>query len=102
MKFDGGYHGHADRLLVRAGSGLATLAMPARAGVSAAVAAGTLVARYNDLDSVAALFAAHPDRIAAIIEPVAANIGVVAPLIGFLAGLRRMASAAGALLISTR
>lgn len=100
IKFDGGYHGHADSLLVSAGSGLATLGMPASAGVSAAVAAGTLVAQYNSLESVAALFATHPDRIAAVIvEPVAANMGVVAPMPGFLQGLRRLTTAAGALLI---
>jgi glutamate-1-semialdehyde 2,1-aminomutase len=100
VKFDGGYHGHADGLLVRAGSGLATLALPASAGVGAAVAAGTLVARYNDLDSVTALFAAHPGRIAAVIvEPIAANMGVVAPADDFLTGLRRTTASAGALLV---
>ena len=100
VKFDGGYHGHADSLLVNAGSGLATLGMPASAGVSTAVASNTLVARYNSLDSVAILFAAHPGQIAAVIvEPVAANMGVVAPLPGFLEGLRRLTTAAGALLI---
>lgn len=99
-KFDGGYHGHADGLLVRAGSGLATLALPASAGVGNAVAAETLIARYNDLRSVAALFETHRGRIAAVIvEPVAANMGVVAPVPGFLEGLRQLTSDHGTALI---
>jgi len=100
IKFDGGYHGHADSLLVDAGSGVATLSIPGSAGVPAAVAAQTLVANYNDLDSVAALLDAHPARVAAVIvEPVAANMGVVAPAPDFLAGLRRLTDLAGTLLI---
>lgn len=100
IKFDGGYHGHADSLLVDAGSGVATLSIPGSAGVPAAVAAQTLVANYNDLESVEALFGAHPGRVAAVIvEPVAANMGVVAPAPGFLAGLRKLADLAGTLLI---
>ena len=100
IKFDGGYHGHADSLLVESGSGLATLSIPGSAGVAAPVAAQTLIATYNDLDSVAALFDAHPKKVAAVIvEPVAANMGVVAPAPGFLDGLRRVADSAGALLI---
>lgn len=100
IKFDGGYHGHADSLLVDAGSGVATLSMPGSAGVTAAAAAETLVATYNDLESVAALLDTHPAQVAAIIvEPVAANMGVVPPRPGFLPGLRRMADGAGALLI---
>jgi glutamate-1-semialdehyde 2,1-aminomutase len=100
IKFDGGYHGHADSLLVAAGSGAATLSIPDSAGVSAAVAAMTLIAAYNDLESVAALLDAHQGQVAAVIvEPVAANMGVVAPKPGFLAGLRRLADDAGALLI---
>ena len=100
LKFQGGYHGHADGLLVEAGSGLATLALPASAGVPAAVAAATIVAPYNDLAAVRAVFAAHPGRIAAVIvEPVAANMGVVLPVPGFLEGLRRLTTADGALLI---
>jgi glutamate-1-semialdehyde 2,1-aminomutase len=100
IKFDGGYHGHADSLLVDAGSGAATLSIPGSAGVPAAVAAQTLVATYNDLDSVAALIDAHPGKVAAVIvEPVAANMGVVRPAPGFLAGLRRLTQHAGALLI---
>jgi len=100
IKFDGGYHGHADSLLVEAGSGVATLSIPDSAGVAASVAAQTLVATYNDLTSVAALFDAHLGKVAAVIvEPVAANMGVVAPAAGFLAGLRRLVDRAGALLI---
>ena len=100
IKFEGGYHGHADSLLVEAGSGLATLSLPGSAGVPVAVAAQTLVARYNDLDSVAVLLDRHPGRVAAVIvEPVAANMGVVAPVGGFLDGLRRLADGAGALLV---
>ena len=100
IKFEGGYHGHADSLLVEAGSGLATLSLPGSAGVPVAVAAQTLVARYNDLDSVADLLDRHPGRVAAVIvEPVAANMGVVAPAEGFLDGLRRLADGAGALLV---
>jgi glutamate-1-semialdehyde 2,1-aminomutase len=100
IKFDGGYHGHADSLLVDAGSGVATLSIPGSAGVPASVAAQTLVANYNDLDSVAALFDAHPREVAAVIvEPVAANMGVVPPAPGFLAGLRRLTELAGSLLI---
>jgi len=100
IKFDGGYHGHADSLLVEAGSGVATLSLPGSAGVPAEVAAQTLVAEYNDLDSVQRLFDAHPRRVAAVIvEPVAANMGVVPPQPGFLEGLRRLTEAAGALLV---
>jgi glutamate-1-semialdehyde 2,1-aminomutase len=100
IKFDGGYHGHADSLLVEAGSGVATLAIPGSAGVGAAVAAQTLVATYNDLDSVATLLDHHPDAVAAVIvEPVAANMGVVPPAEGFLEGLRRLTNMAGALLV---
>jgi glutamate-1-semialdehyde 2,1-aminomutase len=100
IKFDGGYHGHADSLLVDAGSGAATLSIPGSAGVAASVAAQTLVATYNRLDSVEALFHEHLGQVAAVIvEPVAANMGVVAPAPGFLAGLRRLADQAGTLLI---
>jgi glutamate-1-semialdehyde 2,1-aminomutase len=100
IKFDGGYHGHADSLLVEAGSGAATLSIPGSAGVAASVAAQTLVAEYNDLDSVAAIFAANQDKVAAVIvEPVAANMGVVPPASGFLAGLRRLCDQNGAVLV---
>jgi len=100
VKFDGAYHGHADSLLVAAGSGAATLSVPDSAGVTRSVAAQTLVATYNDLASVEALLQSHPRQVAAVIvEPVAANMGVVAPLAGFLAGLRELTTRAGALLI---
>lgn len=100
IKFDGGYHGHADALLVQAGSGAATLSIPGSAGVGSAVAAQTLIADYNDLQSVEALLDAHPAQVAAVIvEPVAANMGVVAPAAGFLDGLRELATHAGAILI---
>jgi glutamate-1-semialdehyde 2,1-aminomutase len=100
VKFEGGYHGHADSLLVEAGSGAATLSIPGSAGVARSVAAQTLVARYNDLNSVEALLESHHDAVAAVIvEPVAANMGVVAPADGFLSGLRGLTEKAGALLI---
>jgi glutamate-1-semialdehyde 2,1-aminomutase len=100
IKFAGGYHGHADHLLVRGGSGVATLSLPGSAGVPEAVAAQTLVATYNDVDSVATLLNAHPEQVAAVIvEPVAANVGVVAPAPGFLDGLRRLCDEHGALLV---
>jgi glutamate-1-semialdehyde 2,1-aminomutase len=100
VKFDGGYHGHADSLLVEAGSGAATLSIPGSAGVPAAVAAQTLVARYNDLGAVTRLLDDHPGAVAAVIvEPVAANMGLVAPVAGFLEGLRELTAAHGALLI---
>ena len=100
VKFAGGYHGHGDSLLVEAGSGLATLAMPGSAGVTEAAARDTIVVPYNDVDAVAEVFRAHPDRVAAIIvEPVGANVGVIAPLPGFLEALRELTEANGALLI---
>lgn len=100
IKFEGCYHGHADMLLVQAGSGVATLGLPDSPGVPAATAADTLVAIYNDLDSVEAIFKNNPDQIAAIIvEPVAGNMGVVPPVDGFLQGLREIATREGALLI---
>ena len=100
IKFDGGYHGHGDSLLVEAGSGAATLSIPGSAGVADSVAAQTLVASYNDLDSVESLFASHRGEVAAlIVEPVAANMGVVLPRQGFLQGLRELTRDAGALLI---
>jgi glutamate-1-semialdehyde 2,1-aminomutase len=100
IKFEGCYHGHADLLLVQAGSGLATLGLPDSPGVPAATVQDTLVARFNDLDSVEALFEAYPQQIAAlIVEPVAGNMGVVPPLPGFLEGLRAITQARGALLI---
>ncbi|HXI96676.1 MAG TPA: glutamate-1-semialdehyde 2,1-aminomutase, partial [Candidatus Acidoferrum sp.] len=100
IKFEGGYHGHADSMLVEAGSGAATLSIPGSAGITEAVAKHTLVATYNDLDSVAALLDAHAGKVAAlIVEPIAANMGVVLPTRGFLTGLRRLTEDAGALLI---
>ena len=100
IKFEGGYHGHADSLLVEAGSGAATLSIPGSAGVAESVAEQTLVAAYNDLDSVDSLLSAHRGKVAAVIvEPVAANMGVVPPAPGFLEGLRDLTRHAGALLI---
>jgi glutamate-1-semialdehyde 2,1-aminomutase len=100
IKFEGGYHGHADSLLVEAGSGAATLSIPGSAGVPKPVAAETLVANYNDLGSVGELIELHPRDVAAVIvEPVAANMGVVPPEQGFLEGLRALTEQAGALLI---
>jgi glutamate-1-semialdehyde 2,1-aminomutase len=100
VKFGGGYHGHADSLLVSAGSGALAHGVPDSAGVTASLSADTLVAVYNDLDSVEALFRAVGEEIACVIvEPVAANMGVVPPEPGFLEGLRRLTKDAGALLI---
>ena len=100
VKFDGCYHGHSDALLVRAGSGALTLGVPDSAGVPAGLAGMTLVARYNDLASVERCFDEYPDRIAAVIvEPIAANMGVVKPQADFLAQLSALAHRCGALLI---
>ncbi|MFN2135944.1 MAG: glutamate-1-semialdehyde 2,1-aminomutase [Candidatus Promineifilaceae bacterium] len=100
VKFAGNYHGHADMLLVDAGSGVATLGLPNSPGVPAAAVSGTLSARYNDLDSVRDLFVHFADSIAAVIvEPVAGNMGMVPPVDGFLQGLRDLTTAYGALLI---
>jgi glutamate-1-semialdehyde 2,1-aminomutase len=100
VKFDGGYHGHADGLLVDAGSGLATHGIPGSAGVPAAVAEQTIVLPYNDRTSLAYAFAQHAGRIAAaIVEPVAANVGVIAPRPGFLEDLRDLTRTDGALLV---
>jgi glutamate-1-semialdehyde 2,1-aminomutase len=100
IKFAGGYHGHADGLLTTAGSGLATLDLPDSPGVPATYAQNTLTARYNDLSSVEQLFLRYPKEIAAvIIEPVAANMGVVPPRPGFLENLRPLTREYGALLV---
>lgn len=100
IKFAGGYHGHADGLLIKAGSGVATLGIPDSPGVPLSYAMNTLVAPYNDLAAVEELFRNYPGQIAAVIvEPVAANMGVVTPAVGFLAGLRELTKKSGALLI---
>ena len=100
IKFAGCYHGHADGLLVKAGSGAMTHGIPTSAGVPESYASETLVADYNDLASVEEAFAAFPEGIAAVIvEPVAGNMGVVPPAPGFLQGLRRITQEHGALLI---
>jgi glutamate-1-semialdehyde 2,1-aminomutase len=100
IKFEGCYHGHADLLLVQAGSGVATLGLPDSPGVPPATVADTLVAPFNDLKAVEQLIEKYPSEIAAVIvEPVAGNMGVVPPADGFLRGLRAVTSAHGALLI---
>lgn len=100
IKFVGGYHGHSDALLVAAGSGATTHGVPDSAGVTSSFAQDTLVAQYNDIASVEALFNDFPDDIACVItEPIAGNMGVVPPQDGFLAGLREVTSRHGALLI---
>jgi glutamate-1-semialdehyde 2,1-aminomutase len=100
IKFNGCYHGHADGLLVKAGSGALTLGIPDSPGVPADYAKNTLIAEFNDLESVAALFENHPGEIAAIIvEPVPGNMGVMVPADGFLEGLREITAGEGALLI---
>ena len=100
VKFAGCYHGHNDGLLVEAGSGGATYSIPNSAGVPEGYARETLVADYNDVNSVQRLFDSHPGEIAAVIlEPVAANMGVVPPAPGFLEGLRRLTTGHNALLI---
>ncbi len=100
VKFDGCYHGHADSLLVKAGSGAATLSIPDSRGVPAALAALTVTAPFNDIQAVRALFDAHGAAIAAVIvEPVAGNMGVVPPAPGFLEGLRELCTRHGAVLI---
>jgi glutamate-1-semialdehyde 2,1-aminomutase len=100
IKFKGNYHGHSDGLLVKAGSAALTTAVPDSGGVPKAYAQNTLVANYNDADSVRALCEQYPDEIAAIIvEPVAANMGVVPPADGFLQQLRAIATQYGIVLI---
>ncbi|TPW16013.1 MAG: glutamate-1-semialdehyde 2,1-aminomutase, partial [bacterium] len=100
IKCDGCYHGHLDALLVRAGSGLATQGLADSAGVPAGVAELTTVVPYNDLVAVEAALKAHPGEYAAmLIEPVAANMGVVPPAPGYLEGLARLARASGTLLV---
>ncbi len=100
VKFAGGYHGHGDSLLVDAGSGLATLGMPGSEGVTAAAARDTVVVAYNDPEAISNVFERHVDTVAAVIvEPVAANVGVIAPKPGYLECLREVTEANGALLI---
>lgn len=100
LKFEGSYHGHADSLLIKAGSGVATLGLPDSPGVPESVASHTLTVPYNDLESVKLAFERFGEEIAAIIvEPVAGNMGVVPPLPGFLQGLRDVTTKYGSLLI---
>jgi glutamate-1-semialdehyde 2,1-aminomutase len=100
LKFEGSYHGHADSLLIKAGSGVATLGLPDSPGVPESVAAHTLTVPFNDLASVKLVFERYGEEIAAIIvEPIAGNMGVVPPLPGFLSGLRELTTNYGSLLI---
>jgi glutamate-1-semialdehyde 2,1-aminomutase len=100
VKFDGGYHGHADSLLVKAGSGGATFSIPDSKGVPAALAALTVTLGFNDIEGVRALFRQRGGEIAAVIvEPVAGNMGVIPPAPGFLEALREITTAHGALLV---
>jgi glutamate-1-semialdehyde 2,1-aminomutase len=100
IKFEGCYHGHGDSFLIRAGSGAMTLGVPDSPGVLPGVAAGTLTARFNDLESVMALVRTHRGEVAAlIVEPVVGNMGCVPPAAGFLEGLRGICSKEGIVLI---
>jgi glutamate-1-semialdehyde 2,1-aminomutase len=100
IKFEGCYHGHSDAMLVKAGSGVATLGIPGSAGVPAETAMHTLALPFNDLNAVAAVFAARPHDIACIIvEPVVGNAGTIPPAPGYLEGLRALTAQHGALLI---
>ncbi len=100
IKFEGCYHGHADGLLVKAGSGVATFGIPGSAGVPEEIAHFTIALPYNDIAAVEAAFAARPQEIAAIIlEPVAGNMGCVAPALGYLEALRALTTREGAVLI---
>ena len=100
IKFAGCYHGHADAMLVSAGSGMATLGIPSSPGVPAAVAADTIVCDFNDTDGVALAVAQNSEGLAAIVvEPVAGNMGVVPPAPGFLEALRELCDATGAVLV---
>ena len=100
IKLEGCYHGHADLFLVAAGSGALTLGVPTSPGVTRGASADTLVASYNDLESVHRVFDAHRGQVAAlIVEPIAGNMGLVPPADGFLRGLREVTTAHGALLV---
>lgn len=100
MKFEGSYHGHADSLLIKAGSGVATLGLPDSPGVPEHVAANTITVPYNDIESVKLAFEKYGEEIACVIvEPIAGNMGVVPPLPGFLEGLREITTQYGSLLI---
>jgi glutamate-1-semialdehyde 2,1-aminomutase len=100
IKFSGCYHGHADALLVAAGSGLATLSMPGSNGVPKEAVKNTLIAKFNDLDSVKAQFEKHKDIAAIILEPIAGNMGVVVPDGEFLKGIQQLAKEHNALIIA--
>lgn len=99
VKFEGCYHGHADSLLVKAGSGVATLGLPDSPGVPSALAQQTITVPYNDIDALEAAFQQHADIAAVIVEPVAGNMGVVVPREGFLDATRELTKRHGALLI---
>ncbi|HBI40551.1 MAG TPA: aspartate aminotransferase family protein, partial [Tenacibaculum sp.] len=99
IKFSGCYHGHQDALLVAAGSGLATLSLPGSKGVPEGAVKNTLIANYNDLESVKAHFEEHDDIAGVILEPIAGNMGVVVPQNNFLKDLKKLVNSKGALLI---
>nr|WP_235863184.1 glutamate-1-semialdehyde 2,1-aminomutase [Ureibacillus sinduriensis] len=100
LKFEGSYHGHGDSLLIKAGSGVATLGLPDSPGVPADIAKNTMTVAYNDIEAVQVVFETYGDQIAGVIvEPVAGNMGVVPPKPGFLEGLRKVTEENGALLI---
>ncbi|WP_145642198.1 glutamate-1-semialdehyde 2,1-aminomutase, partial [Bacillus licheniformis] len=100
VKFEGCYHGHGDSLLIKAGSGVATLGLPDSPGVPESIAKNTITVPYNDLESMKLVFQEFGDDIAGVIvEPVAGNMGVVPPVKGFLEGLRELTETHGALLI---
>src|ERR1700730_13874262 len=99
IKFEGCYHGHGDSLLVKAGSGVATLGLPDSPGVPAALAQNTITVAFNDAEALAAAFREHKDIAAVIIEPVVGNMGCVPPREGYLQSVRELTSQSGALLI---
>ena len=99
IKFEGCYHGHADSLLVKAGSGVATLGLPDSPGVPAALAQNTLTVPFNNAKALAEVFAEHDDIAAVIIEPVVGNMGCVPPRDGYLEAVRKLTRDHGALLI---